>query len=64
MANKMVSKDERTTYIENVSYKFGYNFIAFALLIDIMYRATFNRFFSCIFSYKLSSPLFYGNMWN
>lgn len=43
MANKMVSKDERTTFIENVSYKFGYNFIAFALLIDVMYRGVRNN---------------------
>lgn len=38
MINKMVAKDERTTFIENVSYKFGYNFIAFALLLDVVYR--------------------------
>jgi lysylphosphatidylglycerol synthetase-like protein (DUF2156 family) len=38
MTNKMVGKDERTTFIQNVSYKFGYNFIAFALLLDVMYR--------------------------
>lgn len=38
MINKMVEKDERTTFIENASYKFGYNFIAFAILFDVMYR--------------------------
>lgn len=38
MTNKMVEKDERTTFIENASYKFGYNFIAFALLLDVIYR--------------------------
>lgn len=39
MTNKMITKDERTTFIENISYKFGYNFIAFTLLLDVVYRA-------------------------
>ena len=39
MTNKIVEKDERTTLIENISYKHGYNFIAFAFLLDIMYRS-------------------------
>lgn len=39
MINKMVRKDERATFIENVSYKYGYNFIAFALLLDVIYRS-------------------------
>lgn len=39
MTSKMIIKDERTTFIENISYKFGYNFIAFALLLDVVYRA-------------------------
>jgi hypothetical protein len=39
MPNKVVEKDERTTFIENISHKYGYNFIAFALLIDVMYRS-------------------------
>lgn len=39
MTNKMITKDERTTFIENISYKFGYNFIAYTLLIDVVYRA-------------------------
>ncbi|NRZ96762.1 hypothetical protein [Clostridium tetanomorphum] len=38
MKNKMVEKDERTTFIETVSYKLGYKFIAFALLVDASYR--------------------------
>lgn len=38
MTNKMITKDERTTFIENISYKFGYNFIAFTLLLDVVYR--------------------------
>lgn len=39
MASKMVEKDERTTFIENISYKFGYLFITFALLFDVAYRS-------------------------
>jgi len=39
MNNNMVQKDERTTFIENISYKYGYTFIAFALLLDVMYRS-------------------------
>lgn len=39
MTSKMVEKDERTTFIENLSYKFGYLFIAFALLLDVAYRS-------------------------
>lgn len=39
MINKSVEKDERTTFIENASYKIGYNFISFALLLDVVYRS-------------------------
>lgn len=39
MINKMVEKDERTTFIENISYRFGYIFITFALLLDVAYRS-------------------------
>ena len=39
MTNKSIERDERTTFIENASYKFGYNFIAFALLLDVVYRS-------------------------
>lgn len=39
MIRKIVEKDERTTFIENISYKFGYLFIAFALLLDVAYRS-------------------------
>ncbi|KGP75366.1 hypothetical protein JT05_11075 [Desulfosporosinus sp. Tol-M] len=39
MSEKMVEKDERTTFIENISYKFGYIFITFALLLDVVYRS-------------------------
>lgn len=40
MTNKIVDKDERTTFIKNISYKYGYNFIAFVLLLDVMYRSS------------------------
>jgi hypothetical protein len=36
---KKKNKDERETFIENVSYKFGYNMIAFVLLLDVIVRA-------------------------
>jgi hypothetical protein len=39
MANKRIEKDERTAFIENISYGYGYKFISFALLFDIMYRS-------------------------
>ena len=39
MNSKMIDKDERTIFIENASYKYGYNFISFALLLDVMYRS-------------------------
>lgn len=37
--NKIVEKDERATYVENISYSFGYKFITYSLLLDIMYRS-------------------------
>lgn len=39
MNNKIVEKDERTAFIENISYSYGYKFLSFALLLDIMYRS-------------------------
>lgn len=39
MISKIVEKDERTKFIENISYKHGYIFITFALLIDVAYRS-------------------------
>lgn len=36
--NKITNKDERAIFIENVSYKFGYNLITFALFFDVIYR--------------------------
>jgi len=37
--DRVSEKDERTTFIENVSYSYGYKFLAYALLLDIMYRS-------------------------
>jgi hypothetical protein len=39
MNNRLVEKDERTTFVENASYSYGYKFITFALLFDVMYRS-------------------------
>lgn len=39
MKSNLVEKDERTAFVENISYKFGYRFITFALLFDIIYRS-------------------------
>jgi hypothetical protein len=39
MLFKKIEKDERTTFIENQSYKYGCSIFNFGLLIDIMYRA-------------------------
>lgn len=39
MIKKMVEKDERTTFIENASFSYGYKFLSFALLLDIMFRS-------------------------
>lgn len=36
---KKIEKDERTTFIENKSYKYGCFIFNFGLLIDIMYRS-------------------------
>ena len=44
MLNKKMEKDERTTFIENKSYKYGYNILSFGILIDILYRSIFIRF--------------------
>ena len=39
MKTKMVERDERTTFVENYSYSFGYKFITYALLLDVIYRS-------------------------
>ena len=33
-----VLRDERTTVVEEASYRFAYAFLTFALLVDVMYR--------------------------
>ena len=37
--SQFVERDERTVAVENVSYKWAYAFITFALLIDVACRA-------------------------
>lgn len=39
MLSKKVEKDERTIFIENQSYRYGYMVLNFGILIDIMYRS-------------------------
>ncbi len=39
MSGKIVEKDERTTFVEYISYKIGYTFLTLALLLDVMYRS-------------------------
>lgn len=39
MLTKKVERDERTEFIENKSYKFGYMMFNFGLLIDVIYRS-------------------------
>ena len=34
-----VERDERTLAVENSSYRWGYLMLAYALLIDVMYRS-------------------------
>jgi hypothetical protein len=42
MSNEQsVQRDERTQAVENASYRWGYLFLSFALLIDVMYRGEF-----------------------
>ncbi|MBZ9626354.1 hypothetical protein G9F71_026480 [Clostridium sp. FP2] len=38
MINKLVEKDERTTSVENASYKIGFHFMTYAIFLDVMYR--------------------------
>jgi hypothetical protein len=39
MLVKQIEKDERTTFIENESYKYGYIILNFGILINIIYRS-------------------------
>ena len=34
-----VERDERTVAVENASYRWAYGFLAYALLVDVAYRA-------------------------
>ena len=36
--HQSVERDERTVAVENTSYRWGYIFLTFALLIDVVYR--------------------------
>jgi hypothetical protein len=38
MTNKIINKDERTTFIENKSFKYGYNILTFGIFADMIYR--------------------------
>jgi hypothetical protein len=38
-----VMRGERTVVVENASYRLAYGFIAFALLLDVMYRSLVRR---------------------
>jgi hypothetical protein len=38
-----VQRDERTVAIENASYRWAYLVVAYALLVDVMYRAIIHR---------------------
>jgi hypothetical protein len=35
----VVMRDERTTAVENASYRVAYGFVAFAVLLDVIYRS-------------------------
>lgn len=39
MKFRKVQRDERTIYVENKSYKYGYIFLTYALMADIFYRS-------------------------
>lgn len=39
--SKQVERDERTVAVEKASYSLAYNFMGFALLIDVAYRSFF-----------------------
>jgi hypothetical protein len=39
MTNRSVDRDERTVAVENASYRLGYRFMSFAVLMSIAYRS-------------------------
>jgi len=75
MLIKKIEKDERTTYIENTSYKYGCFIFNFGLLIDIIYRSIrFNEtswdLFGLLFlggfvmtAYQYKQKIFTENIW-
>ena len=38
-ASRMIERDERTIAVENASYRWGYQFLSFGLLILVAYRS-------------------------
>ena len=38
MTNRAVDRDERTIAVENASYRWGYLFVSFAVLLSVAYR--------------------------
>jgi hypothetical protein len=39
MINRNVDRDERTVAVENASYRWGYRFVSFAVLMSVAYRS-------------------------
>ncbi|HSQ32688.1 MAG TPA: hypothetical protein VLN49_22690 [Gemmatimonadaceae bacterium] len=39
MTNRSVDRDERTVAVENASYRLGYRFLSFAVLLSAAYRS-------------------------
>lgn len=43
MKNQLIEKDERTIAVENASYRFGYLFLSFGLLLIVAFRSFFYK---------------------
>ncbi|HEU4787449.1 MAG TPA: hypothetical protein VFS57_08580 [Gemmatimonadaceae bacterium] len=41
MTKHTVERDERTVAVENASYRLGYRFVSFAVLMSVAYRSFF-----------------------
>ena len=41
--SQTVERDERTTAVENASYRWAYLLLTYALLVDVMYRGLVRR---------------------
>lgn len=39
MMSRSVERDERSSAVENASYRWGYLFVSFAILLSVAYRA-------------------------